>query len=187
MKVKEQILEWNLPCLTQEEEQPQSKKSRTHGGSNLMPVIEGLLSSSENWYEVESSKDYQYPGVFTEQEHSNEPNMHQVPPPMGHVSNLYGLSHFTGQNCHLLYCENQLSKGHYNDNVREVNINGQKQEVHIHYASCKGVLKCSVPSCNFAGSKTTKKCPSHPAAEMVSSGSCPVYIVCLSSQSCGER
>ena len=122
-----------------------------------------------------SIKDYQYPGVFAEQDELNGDQ--QNPTRMGHVSNLHTLPHFTGQNHHMLYNENQLSKGHYNDNVREVNIDGEKREVRIRYAACKGVLKCSVTSCTFAGSKTTKKCPSHPGAEMVSSGSCPVYVV----------
>ena len=117
----------------------------------------------------------QYPGVFCEPEHSEYVIVGQNSPRMGHVGNLHAISHFTGQNHHLLYNENQLSKGHYNDNVREGYITGQ--EVHIHYGACKGVLKCSVTGCIFAGSKTTKKCPSHPEAEIISSGTCPVYMM----------
>ena len=77
----------------------------------------------------------------------------------------------------ILYSENQLSKGNYNDNLQEVNINGEKQNVCIRYAACKGVLECSVDSCNFAGSKAAKKCPNHPTTEMIPSGSCPVYVI----------
>ena len=183
MQVKEQKLEWKVPCLSQEEEKPPSKKNRTCGGSNLMPIIEGLLLSSESWFEVESTKEYQYPGVFSEQENKSEPNATQTPPRMGHISNIQRLPHFTGENHHLLYSENQLSKGNYNDNLREVNINGEKQNVRIRYAACKGVLECSVAGCNFAASKAAKKCPNHPTAEMIPSGSCPVCCVCLSSES----
>ena len=47
--------------ISQDREEKLPKKKRTQGGSNLMAVIEDLLSSSENWYEIESIKDYQYP------------------------------------------------------------------------------------------------------------------------------
>ena len=117
-----------------------------------MPVTEELLSSFENWYEVVSIKDYQYPGVFAEQgEHNGDQHN---PPRTGHV---HELPHFTGQHHHLLYYENQLLKGHYNDNIRQVNIDGQTREVHVCHASCTGVLKYSIPSCTVAGSKTIKK------------------------------
>ena len=177
IQIKEQKVEWKVPCLNQEEEKPPSKKNRTCGGSNLMPIIEGLLLSSESWFEIKSTKEYQYPGVFSEQEDTSEPNASQTLPRMGHVLNIQTLPHFTGENHHLLYSENQLSKGNYNDNLREVSINGEKQSVCIRYAACKGVLECSVAGCNFAGSKAAKKCPNHPTAEMTPSGSCPVYIV----------
>lgn len=143
-----------------------------------MPIIEALLLSFERWFEVKSTKKYQYPGVFSEQEDTSDPNASQTPPRMGHVSNIQTLLHFTGENHHLLYSENQLSKGNYNDNLREVCINGEKQNIRIRYAACKGVLECCVASCNFAGSKAAKKCPNHPAAEMIPSGSCcPVCVV----------
>lgn len=54
---------------------------------------------------------------------------------------------------------------------------GEKEEVHVRYAVCKGVLNCSTTNCNFIGSKSAKKCPTHPTSALVSSGSCPVYIV----------
>ena len=177
VKAKEENVEWNLPIPYQEEKQTPPKKKRAQGGSNLMPIIEELLSSSDNWYEVESTKHYQYPGVFQEPTSSEEVEADPNPPRMGHVVNLHTLPHFSGQNHHLLYNENQLSRGHYNDNVCDVDIDGQKQQVHIRYAACKGVLKCSMVGCTFTGSQTTKKCPNHPEAEMKPSGSCPVYIV----------
>lgn len=123
MKITQENQDWNVPLLTEEVKSVQTKRNRTHGGSNLMPVIEELLSSSDNWYEVVSINDYQYPGVFADEgEHDGE---QYNPPRMGHVSNLHELPHFTGQNHHLLYNENQLCKGHYNDNIRQVNIDGQ--------------------------------------------------------------
>jgi hypothetical protein len=83
-----------------------------------MPIIEGLLLSTESWFEVESTKEYQYPVVFSEAEQdADEPNASQIPPQIGHVSNIQTLPHFTGENHRLLYNENQLSKGNYNDNL----------------------------------------------------------------------
>lgn len=173
---------WHVPCLIQEtDSQSQIRKARAPSGSNLMPVIEDLLSSSQNWFQVTHSKDYQYPGLFPEPPklriRNDESSVSQAPPRMGHIVNIHSLPHFTGQNHHLLYTENQLSKGHYNDNIRQVNIDGQDRELHIRYAACKGVLKCGVSGCTFVGSKTSKKCPTHPTAKLASSGNCPVYVV----------
>ena len=156
-----------------------------------MPLIEQLLSSADNWYEIVSTRQYQYPGVFTDQEESEVipscMGSKQAQPRMGHVSDLCKLPHFSGQNHHLLYEENQLSKGHYNDNVRKVNIDGRNREVHVRYAVCKGVMKCSVASCKFTGSKTAKKCPIHPSTKLVSSGNCPVYVVYIYPNDCTEN
>ena len=64
----------------------------------------------------------------------------------------------------------------YNDNIREMIIDGKKEEVHVRYAACKGVLKYSTTDCNFIGSKSAKKCPTHPTSALVPTGSCPVFI-----------
>ena len=147
------------------------KKQRHSGGSNLMPVIEALLASASNWYEITETSQYQFPGVFQD--------AHRVesPPRLGHVLDVTKLPHFTGQNHHLLYNENQLSKGHYNDNARTVIIDGEKRNVRIRYAACQGVLQCTEKECSFAGSKRAKKCPKHPTATLESTRHCPVYIV----------
>ena len=73
--------------MCQDKEKAPSKKC-TCGGSNLMPIIEGFILSSESWFEVEFTKEYQYPGVFSEQEDTCEPNASQTPPRMSHVSNI---------------------------------------------------------------------------------------------------
>ena len=58
---------WKLFCLSPDEDQQScsNKKHRKSGGSNLIPVIEELLSSSSNWYEITETSQYQYPGVFS--------------------------------------------------------------------------------------------------------------------------
>ena len=76
-----------------------------------------------------------------------------------------------------MYNESQLSKGHYNDNTREVSIDGKKREIRIRYAACTGSMKCTVKECLFNGSKAAKKCPNHPSTELISTGNCPVYVV----------
>ena len=165
---------WTLLCSATAEEQHScpKKKHRKSGGSNLIPVIEELLSSSSNWYEITETSQYQYPGVFPDQVSGTD-----KPPRVGYVKDISKLPHFTGNNHHLLYNENQLSKGHYNDNVREMNIAGKKRRVRIRYAACTGSKMCSEKDCQFAGSKVTKKCPTHPSAELVSTDNCPVYVV----------
>ena len=146
-----------------------AKKKRLSGGSNLMPEIENALSSQSNWYEISTTSQYQYPGVCPQS--TSEVKF------MGHVTDCTQLAHYTGSNEHFLYNENQLSKAHYNDNKRTVTINGKTSNVHIRYAQCRGVLKCTNTSCSFAASMNTKKCPLHPTAQLIPSGQCPVYVV----------
>lgn len=147
------------------------QKHRQSRGSNLMPVIEDLLSSPSNWYKITETSQYQYPGVFQDIDTTG------IPPRLGHIEDLTKLPHFTGDNYHLLYNENHLSKGHYNDKARSVMINGEKQNIHIRYAACQGVHRCSEKGCSFTGSKKAKKCPKHPLVPLESSSACPVYIV----------
>ena len=172
MQVANQAQEWKVKSTTISTNEIAHKKKRTAGGSNLMPVIEHLLASRSNWYEIDSTPQYQYPGVFPP-EKPDSPELKR----MGHIVDCSKLPQFTEGNPHLLYNENQLSKGHYNDNVREVVVDGNKQNVHIRYAACQGVLKCDTPNCTFASSKKAKKCPTHPMSQLTSSGKCPVYVV----------
>ncbi len=131
------------------------KKKRRSGGSNIMPVVENLLSSPSNWYELTEASQYQYPGVLHD---SSAPSLR-----LGHVQDITKLPHFTGQNYHLLYNENQLSKGHYNDVSRVVTVNGEERNVRIRYATCQGVLMCDEEGCTFTASKSAKKCSVHPS------------------------
>ena len=171
-EVAEGKQEWSFLSSSDEASDPcPPKKHRHSGGSNLMPVIEALLSSASNWYEITETSQYQFPGVF------QDAHIADSPPRLGHAKDVTKLPHFTGQNHHLLYNENQLSKGHYNDNARPVIIEGEKRSVHVRYAACQGVLQCTEKGCSFAGSKRAKKCPKHPSARLESTSACPVYIV----------
>ena len=163
---------YSRPAITDEGNHLHPKKKpRKSGGSNLMPIIESLLSSSSNWYEISETSQYQYPGVFQDNQAA------EVPPLLGHVPDITKLPHFTGQNHHLLYNENQLSKGHYNDNPRSVTIDGKERKVRIRYAACQGVLQCSQKGCTYTASKRAKQCPKHPSVSLVSTSDCPVYVV----------
>ena len=65
-----------LPCLELDTKQsadlspnPSEKTrvtltKRESKGSQALPVIRSLLSQSENWFEITTPDDYQYPGVF---------------------------------------------------------------------------------------------------------------------------
>lgn len=160
---------YSQPAIT--DEAKPKKKQRRSGGSHLVPLVEDLLSSSSNWYEITETSQYQYPGVFQDGESA------EAPPRLGHVWDITNLPHFTTPNHHMLYNENQLSKGHYNDNERSVIVDGIERKVRIRYATCQGVLHCSEEGCSFTASKRAKKCSKHPAASLSSTGACPVYIV----------
>ena len=90
-------------------------KKRLSSGSNIMPIIEDTLSSHSNWFEISATPQYQYPGVIPH--HDPQSSSSSGLKYMGHVSDCSKLPHYTGTNEHFLYNENQLSKGHYNDNV----------------------------------------------------------------------
>lgn len=38
------------------------KSTRKGAGSQALPVVRGLMSSSENWFTISTSKDYHFPG-----------------------------------------------------------------------------------------------------------------------------
>ena len=81
-QVANQAQEWKVKSTTLSTNELAPKKKRTAGGSNLMPEIEHLLASRSNWYQIDSTPQYQYPGVFP-------PENPDSPPPelkrMGHM------------------------------------------------------------------------------------------------------
>ena len=38
------------------------KSTRKGAGSQALPVVRGLMSTSENWFTISTSKDYHFPG-----------------------------------------------------------------------------------------------------------------------------
>ena len=168
MLVYDKKKQWTLhEADTSETVGPSCKKKRTASGSNIMPIIEDALSSKMEWFEITDTPQYQYPGVVSK----------EVTKFLGHISDCSQLPHYTTANKHFLYTETQLSKGHYNDNERDVLVNGKGTRLRIRYATCKGVLKCPEKGCTFAASRNAKKCSTHPAAHLAPSGPCPVYVV----------
>lgn len=136
------------------ESQPlKGKKKRLSTGSNIMPIIEDALLSRSNWFEITSTPQYQYPGV----RNASDSTSAYVPSKlMRHIDDCTKLPHYTITNKHFLYTENQISKGHYNDNERKVVVDGESTTVRIRYATCKGVMKCPQQNCTFAASKMQK-------------------------------
>ena len=156
------------------------KKKRLSGGSNIMPMIEEYLTSTAEYFQITTTSQYQYPGVAQSDCSSQAAKF------IGYTADCSELPHHTAGNAHFLYTENQLSKGHYNDNERIVVVDGETRTLRICYAVSKGVLVCSEESCGFAASKNAKKCPRHPAQRLVPSGPCPVYIVYEYPQECDK-
>ncbi len=46
----------------------------------MLPILEKLLSSSENWYDIKEQDDYQYPGKFSEVNPIDVWDTHQIFP-----------------------------------------------------------------------------------------------------------
>ena len=76
-------------------------QTRQTKGTHLLPVLTNLLSSSVNWYNIESPEDYQYPGIF-QMEH---------PQRLGYVCDVSALPFYTQKDEHFLFNNIQISKG----------------------------------------------------------------------------
>ena len=80
-----------------------SKLNRESKRSQAVPIIRTLLSQSENWFEITTPSEYQYPGVFSQQEY---PQRVAFCPDVTHHSHSYDET-----NNHFLFKDIQLEKG----------------------------------------------------------------------------
>ena len=83
------------------------KKKHTAGGSNLMSETEHLLASRSNWYEIDSTPQNQYPGVFPPQ-NPDSPSLGLKR--MGHIVDCSKLPQFTEGNPHLFITKTSSQK-----------------------------------------------------------------------------
>ena len=73
---------------------------RESKGSQSLPVIRSLLSQSENWFEITTPDDYQYPGVF----------QHEHPQRVAFCPDVTSLPFYDASNEHFLFDDIQFGK-----------------------------------------------------------------------------
>lgn len=132
--------------------------TRAGKGTHGLPVVKALLEDEENWKQIASKDDYQYLGVFPNEQM-------QVIYYSQDCSKL-------DQNCstdpHFPWHDIQMSKGKVNkDYSISVEISSSKEELIYQCAPCNGVKVCSQSDCNFVAPVThLRSCPDHPDAKL---------------------
>ena len=135
-----------------------STGTRAGKGTHGLRVVKALLEDEENWKQITSKDDYQYLGVFPNEQM-------QVIYYSQDCSKL-------DQNCstdpHFLWHDIQMSKGKANkDYSIIVEIGGSKEELVYRCAPCNGVKVCSQSDCNFVAPVThLRSYPDHPDAKL---------------------
>lgn len=130
------------------------------------------MADNSKWFNIQSSSDYHYPGVFT------SPN----PQRMGFCSDIGTLPNYEPADPHFLYSDIQLGKGRPRG-IRKAlfDVNGQEEILNYRITPCRGVKLCShTEGCEFVcATKDRRRCPDHPEESLKSSGLCPVEFVYL--------
>ena len=145
-----------------------SKGSRNGKGSHALKVVQDLISSKENWFNIEDSDDYNFPGVFTR----------PFPQRLGFCQDISKLPNYEITDPHFIFTDIQLGKGKARPKrLIEMNIDGLKENVYYRLVPCAGVKRCGKHSegCSYvAPTSATKPCSQHPDTPLERSGECPV-------------
>ena len=143
-----------------------STSTRESKGAQALPVIRSLLSDHQNWFDIDTPEDYQYPGLFR----------HSHPQRVAHCKDVTTLPFYNKSNQHFLFEDIQLGKG-TSRGVRQitVSIDGKPEEVCYKIAPCKGVKQCGQTVCKYITStRESKPCPHHPDIKLQPTGYCPI-------------
>ena len=117
------------------------RKKRVGHGSNPLSVVKMLMKSHDNWQEIITKEQYQFPGVSV----SGQSSM------LLYSKDVSKLPQYVASKPHFLWDDIQLSKGKLNpDRMVTMNINGIDEEVFYRMAPCNGVKVCSAPDCSRA-------------------------------------
>lgn len=140
------------------------KLTRKSKGTHLLPMLTKLLSSSENWYNIQDPEDYQYPGKF----------QHDYPQRLGFAADITTLPFYTDEDEHFLFNDIQIGKGKPRQPRKVMfNMDGTKEELFYRIAPCGGI-KQGLHSCF---SREHQPCPHHAEAQLKTSRECPVEFV----------
>ena len=148
------------------------KKKRVGRGSNPLSTVKALLKSQDNWQEIISKEQYQFPGVSL----SGQGNT------LLYCKDISKLPQYLNSKPHFLWDDIQLSKGKLNpDRAVTVAINGKDEVVFYRMAPCNGVKVCSTPDCSHVQPFNSKKnlCPKHPTTPTNNTSNCPVVFMYL--------
>ena len=169
-----------LPALAENSKKPSSQASsnttkavvkRIGRGCRAKPIINGMISNPEQWFEIRSSYDYQFPGVF----HSEYPQR------LGYCPDITKLGLYTASNPEFMYYDIQFGKGKPRNPQKMLvtfTNTGDSLEVMYRITPCAGVKLCSETGCSYVTStRDCKPCTQHPKAQLQRSGSCPVEFV----------
>ena len=152
---------------------------RKSKGTQALPIIRTLLSQSENWFEITSPDDYQYPGVF-QQDH---------PRRVAFCSDVTSLPFYDASNEHFLFDDIQFGKGHIRGiRTTSMNVNGTEEDVCYKIAPCKGVKVCGNADCSYVTStRESKACPNHPTINLELTKDCLVDFYYIWPKDCEDK
>jgi len=146
------------------------KKKRVGRGSNPLSNIRELLSDKENWQDITSKEQYQFPGVSTEATLNK----------LLFCTDISKLPQYVATKPHFLWEDIQLSKGKLtSDRCVTIEINGSEESIFYRLAPCNGVKLCSGAGCDHVQSRNSKKnlCTNHPGSPTINTDNCPVIFV----------
>lgn len=108
------------------------KRNREGKGSHTLTMVRKSLTESENWFIIETKKDYHFPGVYST----------QCQQQLYYIADVTTLE----QSCddpHFLWKDIQLSKGQLNKpRLITADVGGKKEEIYYRSAPCLGVKRC---------------------------------------------
>ena len=137
-------------------------------GSHALSIAQELISDKSNWFEIKSSDDYNFPGVFTT----------PFPQRLGYCEDISKLPNCEVSDPHFLYSDIQFGKGKARPKrLIKMNIDGKNESVYYRFAPCGGVKRCAMHTdgCSYVVSTNElKPCHQHPESKLVRSGECPV-------------
>ena len=102
------------------EDNSENQKRVRHGkGTHAIITVRKMMSDKENWVKINSAKEYQYPGVFSDEQKQC----------VYYTFNYTELSSSSEPDIHFLWNDIQLSKGKVNNYSFVFDIGGQKEEL----------------------------------------------------------
>lgn len=148
----------------------QVSHKRTGKGAHALNIARKLISDRSKWFDIKSSDDYNFPGIFTT----------PFPQRLGYCKDISQLPNFKANDPNFLYSDIQFGKGRVRPKcLKQMNINGKTEEVYYRFVPCGGVKRCAMytEGCSYVvHTKEVKHCNQHPKSQLVRSGECPVVF-----------